>query len=119
MKRRISSDTLIPVRLASFLSAAIWESERNMEMRFILCIYVGHTFLSRTKRTRIENKFAGLESTLHANRRVKARQIFQRSSAHFTGSVRSRRNRKDLRNCRASRGMKGAELSGVESKESR
>ncbi len=87
MKRRTSSDTLIPVRLASFLSAAIWESERNMETRFMPCIYVRHIILSSTKRTRIENKSVGLESLLHASRRANPQQTFRRSSAEFAEIV--------------------------------
>jgi hypothetical protein len=77
MKRRISSDTLIPVRLASFLSAAIWESERNMETRFMPCIYVRHTYLSSTKRTRAENKFVELERVLLASRARESAANFQ------------------------------------------
>jgi hypothetical protein len=78
MKRRTSSDILIPVRFASFLSLAIWESERNMEMRFMVRIYVGHIFLSRTKRTRAENKFAELERILLARIRSKVSVDLQR-----------------------------------------
>jgi hypothetical protein len=40
-----------------------------MEIRFMACIYVGHIFMSRTKRACKENKFAELESELLANRR--------------------------------------------------
>lgn len=69
MKRRTSSDILIPVRFANFFSLAIWESERNMEIRFMARIYVGHIFLSREKRIRTENKLVTLESVLLANRR--------------------------------------------------
>jgi len=69
MKRRTSSDILIPVRLASFFSAVIWVSDKNMEMRFMSCIYVEHILLSRTKHTRAENKSLELESSVLANRR--------------------------------------------------
>ena len=64
MKRLTSSDILIPVRFASFLSLVIWESDRNMEIRFMACIYVGHILMSSTKRTRTENKSVELESVL-------------------------------------------------------
>src|SRR4029077_8459591 len=99
IKRRTSSDILIPVRFANFLSAAIWRSERNMEIRFMACIYVEHIFLSRIKRTRTENKFAGLESLLHASRHVNSQQIFERSSTDFAGILSSRIQRKKSRNC--------------------
>jgi hypothetical protein len=109
MKRRTNSDILIPVRFASFLSLTIWESERNMEMRFMPCIYVEHIFLSSVKCTRAENNSADLESVLLASRRVNAQHTFQRSSAHFTGIVRSRFHRKESRHC----ARKVAERSGT------
>jgi hypothetical protein len=95
MKRRTSSDMLIPVRFANFLSAAIWRSERNMEMRFIACIYVEHIFLSRTKRTHAENKSEELVSALLVN----PQQNFSRLSGHFAGIARSRVHRKESRKC--------------------
>jgi hypothetical protein len=64
MKRRTSSDALIPVRFDSFLSLAIWDSERNMEMRFMPCIYVEHILVSSAKRIRTENNSAELENGL-------------------------------------------------------
>lgn len=64
MKRRTSSDALIPVRFDSFFSLAIWDSERNMEMRFMLRIYVEHIYVSSAKRTRAENNSADLENKL-------------------------------------------------------
>jgi len=64
MNRRTSSDTLIPIRFDSFFSLAIWDSERNMEMRFMPCIYVEHIFLSSAKRIRTANNSADLENRL-------------------------------------------------------
>jgi hypothetical protein len=83
-------------------------------MRFMACIYVEHIFLSRIKRTRIENKFAGLESLLHASRRANSEQIFKGSSADFAGAVHSRIHRKKSRNCgrEIAEGSGRAELSG-------
>jgi hypothetical protein len=58
MKRRTSSDTLIPLRFASFRSAASWTSDRNIEMRFMLRIYKRHTLLSIKIRIPAENNSA-------------------------------------------------------------
>jgi hypothetical protein len=68
MKRRTSSDTFIPVRFDSFFSLVIWDSERNMEIRFMARIYVEHIFLSSIKCTRTENNFADLEYVLQVAR---------------------------------------------------
>ena len=88
MKRLTSSAILIPVRFASFFSLAIWESERNMETRFMPCIYVEHISLSRGKRTHSENKFAEVECVLLATRKIVREftmhfhRIFSGVSAH-------------------------------------
>jgi hypothetical protein len=72
MKRLISSETLIPVRFDAFFSAAIWGSERNIEVRFMSRIYITHTLLSmeicksgknslplcETRKRNLENRFA-------------------------------------------------------------
>jgi hypothetical protein len=55
MKRRTSSDTLIPLRFASLRKAASWTSERNIEMRFMSCMYNRHTYLSREIRVPTQN----------------------------------------------------------------
>jgi hypothetical protein len=83
-------------------------------MRFMLRIYVGHTILSSTKRTRTENKSEGLEGLLLGSRRENSHHTFQRSSAHFAGIVRSRIYCKESKSFRAKsrRESGGAELSG-------
>jgi hypothetical protein len=51
-----------------------------METRFMLRIYVRHTFLSSTKRTRAETKFAELESALLVS-------ATRESAAHFSSDL--------------------------------
>lgn len=67
--------------------------------------------MSSIKRKPTENRLAGLECALLAN----PQQNFGRSSAHFTGIVRSRVHGKESRNCarRVVESGGGAELSGL------
>lgn len=78
MKRRINSDTLIPVRFDSFLREVIWDSDRNIDTRFMPCIYVGHTMMSRRKREVSENKFAGVVRLL-----LTTLKLPRESATHF------------------------------------
>jgi hypothetical protein len=91
MKRRIHSDAFIPVRFDSFFSAAIWDSGRNNDTRFMRCIYVEHTRVSRENRGVSKNKSAGLESVLLATRKLCVEEM------HFNFQVILRRFAKEFR----------------------